>query len=333
MVPHRAFIASGRIHDLPVKPDQQALVLEADMTNRTAESSKDYFRLFQLATPLGGEVDRPFIVLARDSKLSPELQPGMTERMAYVWMLPKAAKLPADISLRRQHADLQAARQSLRDAWLVQRARARPRQRAGRKRHGGSEAIMRRIANIAALCVTALACYGMQISKPHYADLTGPIPAYGSMDDTVETRLFDVHVDRVVFAQSAQGQRVRQGEAADHRRPVGGRGDRACRAGPVDHDRLGDMARADRAALPADANGSRSRRACRRTCVDPGLPKKGRFIFEIPPGEANGATLLVSNTLYFALNSQARIALDALKLAPDGSPHGVVPVYDLDQPI
>lgn len=99
VLPRRAFVSSGRIHDLPVKPDQQALVLEADMTNRTAESSKDYFSLFQLATPLGGEIDRPFIVLARDSKLSPELQPGMTERMAYVWMLPKSAKLPADISV------------------------------------------------------------------------------------------------------------------------------------------------------------------------------------------------------------------------------------------
>ena len=99
VVPLRAFIASGRIHDLPVKSDQQALVLEADMTNRTAESSKDYFSLFQLATPLGGDIDTPFVVLTRDSKMSPELQPGMTERMAYVWMLPKAAKLPADISL------------------------------------------------------------------------------------------------------------------------------------------------------------------------------------------------------------------------------------------
>ena len=99
VTPLRAFIASERIHDLPVKPDQQALVLEADMTNRTAESSRDYFSLFQLATPLGGDLDTPFVVLTRDSKLSPELQPGMSERMAYVWVLPKSARLPENISI------------------------------------------------------------------------------------------------------------------------------------------------------------------------------------------------------------------------------------------
>ena len=98
VAPRRAYVAGERIYDLPVKPDQQALVLEADMTNRTAESSKDYFNLFQVAAPLSVGLDMPFVVLVRDARLSPELQPGMTERMAYVWMLPKSVALPADLS-------------------------------------------------------------------------------------------------------------------------------------------------------------------------------------------------------------------------------------------
>ena len=98
VAPQQAYVASERIYDLPVKPDQQALVLEADMTNRTAESSKDYFSLFQVAAPLGVKLDTPFVVLVRDAKLSPELQPGMAERMAYVWILPKSVALPADLS-------------------------------------------------------------------------------------------------------------------------------------------------------------------------------------------------------------------------------------------
>lgn len=191
---------------------------------------------------------------------------------------------------------------------------------------------MRRIANIAALCVTALACYGMQISKPHYADLTGPIPAYGSMDDTVETRLFDVHVDRVVFAQSLKVNEFGK--------------EKVLTTGGLWAVVATGLAARDQSTMIGSATwqgptGLRYRQSERISfapglpphMVDPGLPKKGRFIFEIPPGDANGATLLVSNTLYFALDSQARIALDALKLAPDGSPQGVVPVYDLDQPI
>ena len=98
VTPQQAYVAGERIYDLPVKPDQQALVLEVDMTNRTAESSKDYFSLFQVATPLGAGLETPFVVLVRDAKLSPELQPGMAERMAYVWMLPRSVALPADLS-------------------------------------------------------------------------------------------------------------------------------------------------------------------------------------------------------------------------------------------
>ena len=43
--------------------------------------------------------DRPYIVLTRDETLSPELHPGMTERMAYIWELPEGGAPPASLGL------------------------------------------------------------------------------------------------------------------------------------------------------------------------------------------------------------------------------------------
>jgi hypothetical protein len=192
--------------------------------------------------------------------------------------------------------------------------------------------MIRRIANVAAFCAAAIICYGMQASKPHYADLTGPIPAYGGMADTVETRLFDVHVDKIVFAHT-----LKVNEFGT---------EKTLTTGGLWAVVATDLAARDQSTLVGSATwlgptGLRFRQTERLSFapgmpphgIDPGLPKKGRFVFEIQPGEARGATLLVSSTLYFALDSQARIALDDFSLAADGTPAMIVPVYDLDQPI
>ncbi|MER9655014.1 hypothetical protein NKJ26_16065 [Mesorhizobium sp. M0152] len=94
--PIRAYVSHADVHGVPLKPGQKALVLEADLTNRTAQSDKAYFNVFRpegLAVPEGP----PMIALTRDSTLAPELHPGMTERMAYVWPLAGDAKIPAAI--------------------------------------------------------------------------------------------------------------------------------------------------------------------------------------------------------------------------------------------
>ncbi|MER9328751.1 hypothetical protein [Mesorhizobium sp. M0488] len=94
--PIRAYVSHADVHGVPLKPGQKALVLEADLTNRTAQSDKAYFNVFRpegLAVPEGP----PMIALTRDSTLTPELHPGMTERMAYVWPLAGDAKIPAAI--------------------------------------------------------------------------------------------------------------------------------------------------------------------------------------------------------------------------------------------
>ncbi|OBQ73357.1 hypothetical protein [Mesorhizobium erdmanii] len=95
--PVRAYVSHARVHGVLLKPGQKALVLEADMTNRTAQSDKAYFDVFKpdgiaLPDPM------PMIALTRDATLTPELHPGMTERMAYVWPLAGDAVVPASVS-------------------------------------------------------------------------------------------------------------------------------------------------------------------------------------------------------------------------------------------
>jgi hypothetical protein len=97
--PVRAYASEGRPYGMPLKKDQKALVLEVDMTNRTAESTMAYFSVFELTGPLPDGADKPFIALARDSTMSPELHPGLTERMAYVWPISRNADFPERLSL------------------------------------------------------------------------------------------------------------------------------------------------------------------------------------------------------------------------------------------
>jgi len=92
--PLRVYLGQERVYGIPVKPDEKAVILEVEMTNRTAESTKDYFSVFRPATQLGDPAEQPLIVLTRDLSMSPELQPGLVERMAYIWTLPKDRDLP-----------------------------------------------------------------------------------------------------------------------------------------------------------------------------------------------------------------------------------------------
>ncbi|TPM28251.1 hypothetical protein [Mesorhizobium sp. B2-3-4] len=95
--PVRAYVSHARVYGVALKPGQKALVLEVDMTNRTAQSDKGYFNVF---TPEGIALPdpSPMIALVRDSTLTPELHPGMTERMAYVWPLAGDAAVPANLA-------------------------------------------------------------------------------------------------------------------------------------------------------------------------------------------------------------------------------------------
>jgi hypothetical protein len=98
VMPARAYMTTDDIYGVPLRPGEKAVVLEADLTNRTAESTKDYFEAIRLADQIGQGGDNPFVALTRDSILSPDLHPNMPERMAYVWALPRDAVVPERLS-------------------------------------------------------------------------------------------------------------------------------------------------------------------------------------------------------------------------------------------
>jgi len=98
--PVKAYVSGEKyIYGTLRKPGAKALVFEVDMTNRTAKSTKDYFDLLQADRPTVDPATKPYIVLTRDSTLSPELHPDMPERMAYIWDLPDGAAAPASLDL------------------------------------------------------------------------------------------------------------------------------------------------------------------------------------------------------------------------------------------
>ncbi|PSH67483.1 hypothetical protein [Phyllobacterium sophorae] len=185
----------------------------------------------------------------------------------------------------------------------------------------------RKLGNILVLCLAIAVLYGMQRSKPHYMDLTGPMPVHGKMHEPVRTRQFDVTVDNVVFARELTLDRfgatkvlttsglwvvvTAQLAATNASNTVA----QASWVGPTglqydSSDRAGYLP-----GLPPHS-------------LNPGLPKTARFIFETLPDQVNGATFVVSNQLFPRLDSQARIAIDDFRKFNDGQPL-IVDSFDL----
>ncbi|CAN7411359.1 hypothetical protein [Mesorhizobium sp. LjNodule214] len=192
--------------------------------------------------------------------------------------------------------------------------------------------MMRKTANIVLLIVALASCYGLQMSKPHYADLIGPIPARGKAGETIVGRNFEVRAEKVAFARNLKADRFGETKVlttggvwavvtveftaraqstsvavASWRGPTG-----------LAYDQTERMSFADRL-LPVS--------------IDPGLPKKARLVFELRPDEASNATLLISEKLMSALDSQAEISLGPVATVSDGLPAGTVDTLDLTQPI
>lgn len=190
---------------------------------------------------------------------------------------------------------------------------------------------MRTFGNILAVCLAAIVLYAMQQTKPHYEDLTGPIPAYGRMHETVHTQLVDVRLDQVDFSRALTftqyGQRktlttsglwaVATTElaatnasttvaAAAWLGPTGLRYEKT--------DRVGTLS----SQMPP--------------MLDPGIPKKVRFVFEILPDQVNGAIFTLSSQMAPRLDSEARIAIDDFRAFNDGQPL-IADSYDLSKPV
>lgn len=192
--------------------------------------------------------------------------------------------------------------------------------------------MMRRAANIILLLIAVAFCYGLQVSKPRYGDLIGPIPTRGRLGDTVVGRAFEIRAEKVEFARTLKVDQFGQQKVlttggvwavvtvafaaraestvvsvASWRGPTGLTYDQT--------ERLSFM----NGLLPV--------------AVDPGLPKKARLIFEVRPDEVSNATLLVSEKLVAALDSQAEISLGPVTVAADGLPVVTVDTLDMSQPL
>ena len=193
--------------------------------------------------------------------------------------------------------------------------------------------MMRRLAHLVLLLVGMAFCYGLQMSKPHYADLIGPIPVRGMVGDTVVGRSFEVRAEKLEFARKLKTDRFGETNvlttggvwavvtvafaATDRSTSVAV----ASWRGPtgLTYDHTERLSFVNSGFLPVT--------------VDPGLPRKARLVFEVSPEEAGNATVLISSKLLAALDSQAEISLGPVVASADGMPAGTVDTLDLSQPI
>ncbi|MFC3324536.1 hypothetical protein [Mesorhizobium cantuariense] len=190
---------------------------------------------------------------------------------------------------------------------------------------------VRAIGNLLILCTTVALSYGMQVSKPHYAKLTAPIPLDGAMHDMVRARSFDVRLDKVIFARTLKTDQFGQ--------------TRLLTTSGLWAVVTTSLAATSTSTTVADGTwqgptGLRYHQTERLSyrqdmpphAVDPGLERSGLFIFEVPPDQIPGASLLVAARRFGPLDAQARIRLDALPTGADGQPADVLPLFDLDGP-
>ncbi|ESW63740.1 MULTISPECIES: hypothetical protein [unclassified Mesorhizobium] len=193
--------------------------------------------------------------------------------------------------------------------------------------------MMRRLANLVLLLAAVALCYGLQVSKPHYADLIGPIPVRGNVGETIVGRSFEVRAEKLEFARKLKADRFGETKVlttggvwavvtvefaakaastivavASWRGPTG-----------LTYDHTERLSFINKGILPV--------------AVDPGLPRKARLVFEVRPEEAGNATVLISSKLMAALDSQAEISIGPVAAGSDGLPAGTVGTLDLAQPI
>jgi hypothetical protein len=193
--------------------------------------------------------------------------------------------------------------------------------------------MMRRLANLVLLLVAVAFCYGLQMSKPHYGDLIGPIPVRGKVGDTIVGRSFEVRAEKLEFARKLETDRFGEtkvlttgGVWAVVTVEFGARAASTSVAvaswrGPtgLTYDHTERLSFINNGFLPVT--------------VDPGLARKARLVFEVRPEEVGNATVLISSKLMAALDSQAEISIGPVAALSDGMPAGTVDTLDLSQPI
>jgi len=169
--------------------------------------------------------------------------------------------------------------------------------------------MMRKLGQLAALAVAVILLLGMQRTAPTFDQLVAPIPVSGDSGETVEARSFTLRVDTVQYARqlsfgSPGFEKVRDtgGVWAVVTATAAARDATVTIAGVQWEGPTGTLYdQTER------LNGVRPMLALES--LQPDMPKRGWFIFEVPEDQLRGATLLVSQARYPRLDSQARIGL------------------------
>lgn len=93
--PLKAWVTDQKIYGTTPKEGQKILLFEVELTNRTIQSDSGYSNIFQLPSTVGAKAETPMVYLARDESSLPDLQPGMMEKVVYLWRMPADA-IPKD---------------------------------------------------------------------------------------------------------------------------------------------------------------------------------------------------------------------------------------------
>lgn len=160
-----------------------------------------------------------------------------------------------------------------------------------------------------AVLAAALLLLVLQRTTPGYGEITGPIPLHGASGETVAARTFLVTVDKAILAESLRWSAFGREQIRDtgglwiavHAR-LEARYETTTVASAIWRGPSGRHFEASRrvSGAPSALLGER---------LEPGLPRQGLFLFEVPADEARGGTLLISATRAPRLDSQARIVL------------------------
>lgn len=165
----------------------------------------------------------------------------------------------------------------------------------------------------AAACLLAL----MRWTTPGYAELTGPLPVTGAQGEKVFGRTLAARVVSVRLADALSTERFGKAVTYD----TGG----VFALVTIEAEAVGQTGSITAAAW-VGPSGRSFRHTDRVTTgaaalllsqpLQPGLPRSGLMVFELPADEVAGGELRLSRTIAPRLDSELRIRLDAANLPP-----------------
>lgn len=180
--------------------------------------------------------------------------------------------------------------------------------------------MMRWFGRLVALLVAAVLLLAMQWTTPYYDRKTDPIPVYGQIGDTVTARKFTVRLETVQFARqlhyTAYGKDVVRDTTGLWAVIIATVAARSESTLVYEADWEGPTGL--RYSLSDRLSGVKS--LLSGAALQPGLPRRGWFIFEIREDQARGATFVAPKIGLTRLDSIVRISL--------GSGGGSLPIAD-----